>query len=107
MKAFKAVLLLTMLFAAFSMGALAQDLDRDGIPDNLDRRPTVASYYDHQGAVKINPADQPAGTDSDNDGIADNLDQRPWVAGYYMHSGVAKTNPLNAGAGAMCSIQPE
>jgi outer membrane protein OmpA-like peptidoglycan-associated protein len=98
MKMFKAVLLLTLLFAAFGIGVLAQDMDRDGIPDHLDRRPTVASYYDHSGATKINPADQAAGVDTDNDGIPDNLDQRPWVAGYYQHSGMAKVNPLSAGA---------
>ena len=77
--------LLFMLFSAAAISAIETDYDRDGIPDSLDRRPHVASYYHHGGLVRQNPVDQPIGQDTDNEGIPDRLDARPWVASYYHH----------------------
>jgi len=67
----------------FGTVTLAQDSDNDGLPDALDRRPHVASYY------QANPAAGQSGEDSDNDGLPDALDRRPHVASYYQ----ANPNP--------------
>jgi len=93
MKSLTATSLLIMLFSAAAISAIETDFDHDGIPDSLDRRPHVASYYHHGGLARQNPADQPIGQDTDNDGIADRLDARPWVASYYHHGGLPKHDP--------------
>jgi OOP family OmpA-OmpF porin len=57
--------------------AFAQDSDNDGLPDALDRRPHVASYYQANATAGM------SGEDSDGDGLPDALDNRPHVAEYY------------------------
>lgn len=75
-----ASLLIAGLFLALPLAA--QDMDRDGIPDNLDRRPTVAGYPMMNPPLPFDRMAQSADADSDRDGIPDNWDNRPWVMEY-------------------------
>jgi OmpA-OmpF porin, OOP family len=75
-----------MLMLAFIVMATpvvwSQDSDNDGLPDNLDRRPHVATYWHAPSAERQNPVAQQATVDSDADGVPDVLDNRPYVAEY-------------------------
>ena len=72
---------LLLLLMAVPM-AFPQDMDNDGLPDALDRRPTVAGYYKNTAAERQNPAAQSSSQDSDNDGVPDVFDNRPYVQEY-------------------------
>lgn len=77
------VLLSTVLLCGAA--GFAQDSDRDGIPDKLDRMPHTAGFY---MADQGEPMALSATADSDGDGVPDNLDPQPHTAGYYMAGAV-------------------
>lgn len=66
--------------------ANAQDMDGDGVPDNVDQRPRVAGYHNAGDVTDRGTASWNEGSDSDGDGVGDTHDPSPWVASYY-HSG--------------------
>ena len=77
MKTFFA-LLCALMVGVISAGA--QDSDRDGVPDKLDRQPHTAEYY--QGPA-MEPSAPGKDVDSDGDGRPDFRDKAPHTAWYY------------------------
>jgi len=67
----------------FNVAAWAQDSDKDGVPDKLDKMPHVASYYHGSAATPVDPLTQSPSVDTDRDGVPDYLDRVPYAAGYY------------------------
>ncbi|MEW6050287.1 MAG: OmpA family protein [Candidatus Zixiibacteriota bacterium] len=76
------LLVLLACFVLAAPAARAIDSDGDGLPDDLDRRPHVASYFMAPSSERANPAMQPATVDSDADGVPDMNDNRPYLAEY-------------------------
>jgi outer membrane protein OmpA-like peptidoglycan-associated protein len=76
------VVVLTGLVAC-AVVSVAQDSDKDGVPNHRDRAPYVAQYYKGLDVERVDPKLQPPTVDSDRDGVPDYLDRAPYVAQYY------------------------
>lgn len=75
-----------VLLCAMMVGmvtAAAQDSDRDGLPDKLDRQPHTAEYYQGTAMEPTAPGDRSKDVDSDGDGRPDFRDKAPHTAWYY------------------------
>ena len=95
----KSVLVALLFLLVVAPMAISQDSDNDGLPDALDHRPSVATYYQNTAPERQNPLAQPSDRDSDNDGVPDVFDNRPYVAEYPNAGQRLRSNPMLAAEG--------
>jgi OmpA-OmpF porin, OOP family len=81
------------LLAIAAVSGYAQDRDNDGLADDLDRRPSVATYFNNTAPSRVNPIQRANDVDSDNDGVPDYLDNRPYVLEYPNVGQMLRWNP--------------
>jgi len=73
--AFLVLLITTLASVAISPAFATHDLDRDGVPDEIDKCPNLQE--DHEGSLDGCPSDFVPWYDEDYDGIEDHIDQCP------------------------------
>ena len=73
--AFLVLLITTLTSIPLNPVSATHDLDRDGVPDEIDKCPNLQE--DHEGSIEGCPSNFVPWYDEDYDGIEDHIDQCP------------------------------